>query len=417
MAGFARTPIGALGGVMSQVPAQRLATATILKALERSQIDKHLVDALILGQSFSTGCGPLPLQRILIASGLSMECKTHLVNNLCCSGMDAVTLGFDLIQGGKDVCIVGGVENMSLSPFYLRNVRNEKYDLGNNYIEDSLLSDGYDYVINKYELKKNNHLELFCRKYEIPRVDLDEYTINSFRRTANAYNENLIQQELFPLVIKKKERYKKGNERGEDANASTSVGVSISGMGFKGEKESTKTKQIIEEDELYTKYDIDKICNLNSETIVTNYNTAPFGDGACILILISEDRIKELQIEPFVEIIHYEHTSVYPLDFPLSISHSILKCLKGAGKNTVDYFEINESSALNVLYNIQKLQLDTSIVNLNGGSLSLGNPTAVSGARILISLITVLKNYDMSFGCASIGTHLGTSTSLIIENV
>lgn len=407
---------------MSKVPAQRLATATILKALERSQIDKHLVDVLILGQSFSTGCGPLPLQRILITSGLSMECKTHLVNNLCCSGMDAVTLGFDLIQGGKDVCIVGGVENMSLSPFFLRNIRNEKYDLGNNYIEDSLLNDGYDYVINKHELKKNNHIELFCRKYEIPRVDLDEYTINSFRRTANAYNENLIQQELFPLIIKKKERYKTNKEREENVSTNTNVGMHTNmnmdiSMGIKGEKESITKKQIIEEDELYTKYDIDKICNLNSETIITNYNIAPFGDGACVLILISEDKIKELQIEPFVEIVRYEHTSVYPMDFPLSISHSILKCLKAVDKNTVDYFEINESSALNVLYNIQKLQLDTSIVNLNGGSLSLGNPTAVSGARILISLITVLKNFDMSFGCASIGTHLGTSTSLIIENV
>lgn len=319
------------------------------------------------------------------------------MNNLCCSGLDAVTLGCELIQGGKEICIVGGMENMSLSPFFLRNVRNEKYVLGNNCIEDNLVSDGYDYIINNKELKKNNHLESFCKKHEIPRVDLDEYTVNSFKRSANAYNEHLIQQELFPLIITKKERH-----INDDKHVT--------------EIRSTKKKHIIEEDELYTKLDIDKICNLNSETIITNYNIAPFGDGASILILISEDKLKELQIDPFVEIVHYDHAAVYPCDFPLSIYHSILKCLKKVSKNTVDYFEINESSALNVVYTLRKMQLDSSIVNINGGSLSLGNPTAASGCRIVLSLITVLKNFDMTFGCASIGTHLGTSTSLIIEN-
>ncbi|CRH01417.1 acetyl-CoA acetyltransferase, putative [Plasmodium relictum] len=384
--GYARTPIGSLCGSTSHIPVHKLASATILKAIERSQIEKDLIDCLIFGQSFSSGCGPLPLQKIIITTGLNINTKTYLINNLCCSGLDSVTLGYDLIKGGKDICIVGGMENMSQSPFFLKNLRTEKYNIGNNIFKDSITNDGYDFVINNKELKKNNNLELFCKKFKIPRIDLDEYVINSFKRTANAYSENLIQQEIFPLVIQKKNK------------------LDIE-------------KSIVDSDEIYKKCNIDNICNLSNESIITNYNIAPFGDGACAIILMSEKKINELQLNPLAEIITYDNASVYPSDFPLSISYSIMKCLKTINKSFVDYYEINESSALNVIFNIQNLNLDISNVNINGGSLSLGNPTSVSGSRILVSLITVLKNFDMKFGCASINNYLGSSTSVLVENM
>lgn len=389
--GYARTPFGALCGTISQVPIHKLASATILKALERSQVEPNQVEFLIFGNSFGVGSGPCPLQKIVIGTGLNVNTKTHVINNLCCSGLDSVTLGYELIRGGKDVCIVGGVENMSQSPFLLRNIRNENMHLGNTLCEDSLLSDGYDFILNHRGLKKNNVLELFCKKNKLPRVDLDEYVINSFKRATHAYSDNLIQQELFPLIIKKSDTQKK------------------SGV------ESTKI--IVNEDEWFRKYNIDKICNLASESLVTNYNIAPLGDGACAIVLMSEQKMKELQLNPIAEILTYEHASVYPSEFPLSISHSIIKCLQKINKKSVEYYEIHESSAMNVLFNIRNLNLDLSCVNLLGGSLSLGNPTAASGTKALMSLITVMKNYDMTYGCVSINNHLGSATSIIIENV
>ncbi|KAI4836771.1 acetyl-CoA acetyltransferase [Plasmodium brasilianum] len=385
--GYARTPIGALCGSISQIPVHKLAIPTILKALERSQIEKNVVDCLVFGQSFSGGCGPLPLQKILVATGINIDAKTHLVSNLCCSGLDSITVGYEFIKGGKDVCVVGSMESMSQSPFFLKNLRTAKYNLGNNILYDTNLSDGYDYITNSKELKKDNMFELFCKKFKIPRVDLDEYVINSFKRTANAYSDNLIQQEIFPLIIQKK----------------------------KNKLELEKT--IIDSDEIYKKCSIDNICNLSSDSIVTNYNIAPFADGACAIILMSEKKINELELNPLAEIITYDNASVYPSDFPLSISHSITKCLKKINKSFVDYYEINESSALDVIFNMNNLNLDLSNVNLNGGSLSLGHPSAVSGSRIFISLITVLKNFDMKLGCASINNYLGSSTSIVLENV
>lgn len=322
---------------------------------------------------------------------MNVNIKTHLINNLCCSGLDSVTLGYELIRSGKNVCVVGGVENMSQTPFYLRHVRSEKVLLGNTLCEDSLVSDGYNFMLNHVELKKNNVLEAFCKTYKIPRVDLDEYVINSFKRAAHAYSDNLIQQELFPLIIKKSETKKK-------------EGIEYS-------------KVIVNEDESFRKYNTDKICNLSCESLVTNYNTAPLGDGACALVLMSEQKLKELQLNPIAEIITYAHTSVYPSEFPLSVFYSITKCLQDINKTSVEYYEILESSSMNVLFNVQKLHLDLSYVNLLGGALSLGNPTAASGTKALLSLITVMKNYDMNLGCVAANNHLGSSTSIIIENV
>ncbi|GAW82578.1 acetyl-CoA acetyltransferase [Plasmodium gonderi] len=385
--GYARTPFGSLSGSLSQIPVHKLASTTILKALERSQIEKDEIDSLIFGQSFPAGCGPLPLQRIVVASGINMNVKTYLINNMCCGGLDAVTIGYEIIKGGKDICIVGSMESMSQSPFYLKKLRTEKYHLGNNIINDSIVCDGYDYITNNKELKRNNNMELFCKKFKIPRVDLDTYVINSFKRAANAYSDNLIQQEMYPLIIQRKQSPLK-NE-----------------------------KTIIDSDEIYKKCNIDDICNLSSESIVTNYNIAPFADGACAIVLMSERKINELELNPLAEIVTYDNASVYPSDFPLSISHSITKCLKKGNKSSVDYYEINESSALDVVYNMRNLNLDESNVNINGGALSLGHPSSVSGSRIFISLITVLKNFDMKFGCASINNYLGTSTSVIVENL
>ncbi|KYN94159.1 acetyl-CoA acetyltransferase, putative [Plasmodium reichenowi] len=384
--GFARTPIGALGGCISHIPVHKLACATILKALERSQIEKEHVDCLIFGQSFSSGCGPVPLQKIAISTGMHINTKTYLVNNLCCSGLDSITIGYDLIRGGKDACVVGSMECMSQSPYFLKNLRTEKYSLGNNILRDSIIHDGYDFMVNNKELKTNNSMELFCKKYNIPRVDLDEYVINSFKRTASAYSENLIQQELFPLVIQK------------------------------NKNKMQVEKSVIDSDEIYKNYNIDKICNLNSESIITNYNIAPFADGACALVLMSEQKLKELDINPIAEIITYDNASVFPDEFPFSIPYSIEKCLKKINKSFIDYYEINELSALSVIFAMKKLNIDLSNININGGALSLGHPTAVSGSRIVISLITVLKNYDMKLGCASINNYLGSSTSIIVEN-
>ncbi|SCM04164.1 acetyl-CoA acetyltransferase, putative [Plasmodium chabaudi chabaudi] len=387
VAGYARTPIGSLCGSISQIPVHKLAIPTILKSLERSQIEKDIVDCVIFGQSFSSGCGPLPLQKILISTGINMNAKTHLINNLCCSGLDAVTLGYDLIRSGKDVCVVGSMESMSQSSFFLKKLRTETCKLGNVTFNDSIIHDGYEYISNNKELKKNNNMELFCKKHKIPRIDLDNYVINSYKRAANAYSENLIPQEIFPLIIQKK----------------------------KNTLEYEKT--VIDTDEIYKKCNIDNICNLSSENIITNYNIAPLADGACSIVLMSEDKINELGLNPLVEIVAYDNASVQSCDSPLSISYSILKCLKKINKSFVDYYEINESSALDVIFNVKNLGIDMSNVNINGGALSLGHPTAVSGSRILISLITILKNFDMKFGCASINNYLGSATSVVVENV
>ncbi|VWU48822.1 acetyl-CoA acetyltransferase, putative [Hepatocystis sp. ex Piliocolobus tephrosceles] len=391
--GYARTPIGALCGSLSQIPAHKLAATAILKAIERSQVEKECIDCVILGQSFSSGCGPLPLQKVLVSTGININAKTYSLNNLCCSGIDSVTLGTDLIRSGdKDVCIVGGIESMSQSSFFLKKLRTENYSIGNNILNDSIISDGYNYISNNKELIKNNNLDLFCKKYKIPRVDLDSYVIQSFKRTADAYNKNLIQQEIFPLIINKKKQTKKQSNL--DSN-----------------------KIIIEKDELFEKINIDNICNLSSDSIITNYNISPFGDGACIIILMSENKMNELNVNPIAEIIAHENASVYPEDAPLSTSYAIMKVLKKINKSSVDYYEINETTALDVVFNVNNLSLDITNVNLNGGSLAIGHPTAVSGARIITSLISVLKNYDMNFGCAAINSYLGSSTSIVVENV
>lgn len=382
-----RTPIGSFGGVLSGFSATQLGAHAIKAALERISLDSALVQEVFMGNVLSANIGQAPVTQATIFAGITQRIPGTTVNKVCASGMKAVMFGAQsILLGDNDIVVAGGMESMSNVPYYLDKARNG-YRLGNSTIIDGLVKDGLWDVYNDYHM--GSAAELCAVECHISREDQDAYAIESYKRSATAYAAGKFKNEITPVKVE---------QRGKDPLTVT-------------------------EDEEYKNVKFDKIPTLKPAFkkdggTVTAANSSKLNDGAAALILMSGEKMKELGLKPLAKIISYADAQEAPEWFTMAPSKAMPRAAAKAGLDLkkMDYYEINEAFSVVAIANNKEMTLDPSKVNVNGGAVSLGHPLGASGARILCTLINVLKQNNGKLGAAGICNGGGGASAMIIEN-
>lgn len=379
-----RSPVGSFLGNLSALSAPQLASFVIKDILEKTKIDPHLINEVILGNVLSAGIGQAPARQAALLSGLPNKTECLTINKMCGSGLKAVMLAYQsILCGDSDIIIAGGMESMSNSPFLLPNAR-KGYRLGHAKTIDSIIYDGLWDVYNDKHM--GSCAEVCAKAYRISREDVDNYAINSYKRAQKAQQESKFINEITPINL-----------------------------------ESKQGNVLILEDEEPTKVNFAKINLLKpafeKDGIITAANASKINDGAAALLIMSEDAAAKYGFQPQVEIIAQASSAKAPLEFPTAPVDSIKKVLTKSGLSIkdIDIFEINEAFAVVALAISQILGIDHSKMNLNGGAIALGHPIGASGARILVTLIHELMRQSLKYGLASICIGGGESSSLIIK--
>jgi acetyl-CoA C-acetyltransferase len=380
-----RTPIGSFGGKLSSVSATKLGAAAIKGAISKAVINPEIINEVFMGNVLQANLGQAPARQAAIFAGLSEQIPCTTINKVCSSGMKSISIGAQSIMcGDNEVVIVGGMENMSSVPHYLANGRNGQ-KLGNMNLVDGLVKDGLTDVYNKVHM--GNCAELCAREMNFTREQQDEFAIESYNRSANAWQNGNFNDEIVPVSIPQR--------RGEDL--------------------------ILKEDEEFKNVKMEKISTLrpvfDKEGTVTAANASTLNDGAAALILMSSDKAKKLGITPIAKIKSYADAAHQADWFTTAPAKAIPLALEKSGIsiNDVDYFELNEAFSVVGLANIEKLGLDKNKVNVNGGAVSLGHPLGCSGARIVVTLLNVLKQNDGKIGAAGICNGGGGASAIVIE--
>jgi acetyl-CoA acetyltransferase family protein len=379
-----RTPIGSFMGGLSTVTAPRLGAIVIKGALDKIQLDPNLVDEVFMGNVVQAGEGQAPARQAAIYAGLPNTVACTTVNKVCASGMKSVMLGAQAIQcGDAEIVIAGGMENMSLIPHYM-HLRNG-YKFGPATMIDGMQKDG---LTDAYD---NNAMgvcaDLCASEYKITREEQDNYAIQSYERSAKAWEEGKFDNEIVPVAVPQR--------KGDPI--------------------------IVAKDEEFTNVKLDKIPSLNAvftkEGTVTAANASTINDGAAALILMSEEKALSLGLKPLAYIRSYADAAQEPKWFTTTPSKAIPKALEKAGLtiNDVDYFEFNEAFAVVGLVNSKILGLNDTKVNVNGGAVSLGHPLGCSGARIIVTLLNVLEQNNGKIGAAAICNGGGGASAIVIE--
>ena len=382
-----RTPIGSFGGSLSSIPATQLGAIAIKGALEKAGIKGSDVNEVYMGNVLQANVGQAPATQATMFSGLPNSIPSTTINKVCASGMKAIMLGAQSIMlGDNDVVVAGGMENMSAVPYYLDKARNG-YRLGNGQIIDGLVKDGLWDVYKDYHM--GNAAELCATECKISREEQDAYAVESYKRAQSAWAKGLFKDEI--------------------------VSVSIPQKG--------KDPLVINEDEEYKKVDFNKIPTLRpvftKDGSVTAANASTLNDGAAALILISKEKADALGIKPIAKIRSYADAQQAPEWFTTAPSKALPRAVEKAGlkMSDIEYFEINEAFSVVALANNKEMNLDPSKVNINGGAVAIGHPLGCSGARIIVTLINVLKQKNAKIGAAGICNGGGGASALVIELV
>jgi len=381
-----RTPIGSFLGSLSEVPASKLGAAAIRAALEKIDLDPSNVDEVFMGNVVQAGVGQAPAKQAALFAGIPDNVPCTTVNKVCSSGMKAIAFAAQAIKcGDAEVVVAGGMENMSMIPHYMHGRKGQKF--GNIQMEDGLLKDG---LVNVYDGKHMGNCGDACAvRYEFSREDQDAFAITSYERSAAAWSSGKFDNEVIPVEIPQR--------RGEPLT--------------------------IKEDEEYKNIKIEKVPNLrpafNKEGTVTAANASTLNDAAAALVIMSRDKATELGIKPLAVINGYADASQEPEWFTTAPAKALPKALAHANikAEDVDFYELNEAFSVVGLANIKLLNLDSSKVNVHGGAVSLGHPLGCSGARIIVTLINVLKQNNGKIGAAGICNGGGGASAMVITLV
>ena len=381
-----RTPLGSFMGTLSSIPAPKLGAIAIKGALEKINLDPKLVDEVFMGNVLQAGLGQAPAKQAALYAGLPNSIPCTTVNKVCASGMKSIAFAAQAIQcGDAEIVIAGGMENMSQIPHYLYGRNGQK--IGNINIEDGLLKDG---LVNVYDGKHMGTCGDACAlEYNFSREDQDEFAIESYNRSARAWKEGKFSEEVIPVEVPQR--------RGDSI--------------------------LISEDEEYKNIKMEKVPSLrpafSKEGTVTAANASTLNDGAAALILMSKAKAEELNLEPLAVINGYADASHEPEWFTTAPAKAIPKALakSGISKSEVDFYELNEAFSVVGLANIKLLNLNPEKVNVNGGAVSLGHPLGCSGARIIVTLLNVLKQNKAKVGVAGICNGGGGASAMVISLV
>ena len=379
-----RTPIGSFGGNLSTVSATRLGATAIRAAVEKASIKPADVQEVFMGNVLSANLGQAPATQAAKFAGLP-DVPATTINKVCASGTKAIMFGAQSIALGlNDIVVAGGMENMSSVPYFLDKARNG-YRLGNGEIIDGLVKDGLWDVYNNYHM--GTAAELCATDCNISREEQDTYAIESYKRSQAAQALGKFNDEIVPVEIT--------DRKGEVT--------------------------VISADEEPTAVKFEKIPSLKpvfkKDGSVTAANASALNDGAAALVLMSKEKAEELGLKPIAKILGYADAQQAPEWFTTAPSKAIPRALENAGidASQVDYYEINEAFSVVALANNQILNLDAAKVNVNGGAVSLGHPLGASGARIVVTLLNVLKQNGGKIGVAGICNGGGGASAIVIE--
>ena len=380
-----RTPIGSFGGVLGRIEATDLGAHVIKAAIGRAGISPNDVDACIMGQVLSCGCGQNPARLAGIKAGLPWEVDSFTVNKVCGSSLKAVMLAAQAIQtGDADVVVAGGMENMSLAPYYMPKAR-WGYRMGPGNIEDHMLHDGLWDVINDFHMGVSN--ELCCEKWQVSRAQQDEYAAESYRRANAAEASGRFKDEMVP--------------------------IDVPGPGGKTIR--------FDRDECLKETTIETLAAMKpvfkKDGVGTAGNASKISDGASALMLMGESKATEMGCKILAKIGAQSTHGIdmkYVLMAPL---YAIPKLLKkhGIGLKDIDLFEINEAFSGSSVGINQALGLDPSKVNVNGGCVALGHPIGASGARVLTTLLYEMEKRDVHTGLTSLCLGGGEAVALVVN--
>lgn len=382
-----RTPIGSFGGSLANITATSLGSTAIKGALTKAGVSAEEVQEVYMGNVLSANLGQAPARQAAIGAGIGYNVPCTTVNKVCASGMKAVMLGVQSIMLGiNDVVVGGGMENMSSIPYYIPKAR-YGYKYGNAEMVDGLLKDGLWEVYNKFPM--GNCADNTAKEMGISREQQDEYAINSYKKSAAAWEAGKFADEIVPVEIPQK-KY---------------------------------DPILFSEDEEYKNVKFEKIPTLRAvfskEGTVTAANASTINDGASAIVLMSKEKAEELGIKPLAKILGFADAAQDPIWFTTAPSLAIPKAIAHAGitKEDVDFYEINEAFSAVVIANNKEMDLDSSKVNVNGGAVALGHPLGCSGARIISTLNSVLHQNDGNIGVAGICNGGGGASAVVLQKV
>lgn len=381
-----RTPIGSFLGSLSSVPATKLGAAAISGAIKKISLAPENVDEVFMGNVMQANVGQAPARQAAIFAGLDKKTPATTVNKVCASGMKAISLAAQSIMTGDNDCVVaGGMENMSMVPHYYD--ARSAVKLGNVTMVDGMIRDGlWDVYTNKH---MGNCAETCATEKNISREEQDNFAITSYNRSKAAWDAGKFDNEVVPVEVPQR--------KGDPI--------------------------LVSKDEEYTNVMLDKIPGLrpafDKEGTVTAANASTLNDGASALILMSKEKMESLGLKPLAKIVSYADAAQDSEWFTTAPSLAIPKALKKANLSVgdIDYWELNQAFAVVGLANIKELGLNPEKVDVNGGAVSLGHPLGNSGARIVVTLINVLKQNNGKLGAAGICNGGGGASAIVIENV
>jgi acetyl-CoA C-acetyltransferase len=383
--GAKRTPLGSFNGSLASVSATKLGAVAIKAALEQANISPEMVQEVLMGSVLQAGLGQAPARQAAKFAGIPDNVPATTVNKVCASGMKAIALAAQSIQlGYADVVVAGGMENMSQVPHYLPGSRSG-YKYGNINMLDGIITDGLTDVYSQTLM--GTCAEICADEYNITREDQDNFAIESYKRSAKAWAEGKFANEIAPVTV-----------------------------------QTRKGDVIVSEDEEYKNVDFTKIPGLRTvfkkDGTVTAANASTMNDGAAALVLVSGEKLKELGLTPLAKLVGAADAEQAPEWFTTTPSKALPIAVKRAGISVadLDYVELNEAFAVVGLANNKLLNLSSDKVNVNGGAVSLGHPLGASGARIIVTLINVLKQNNGKYGGAGICNGGGGASAMVIEN-
>lgn len=380
----ARTPIGSFMGALSSVPAPKLGAVAIKGALDKIGLKPELVEEVLMGNVVQAGTGQAPARQAAIFAGIPNTVPCTTVNKVCSSGMKAIMQGAQSIALGENsIVVAGGMENMSLIPHYAYMRNGTKF--GPATLVDGMQKDG---LVDAYDQNAMGVCADACAiEYKFSREDQDAYAIQSYKRSAEAWKNGKFDNEVVPVEVPQR--------RGEPI--------------------------VVSEDEEFKNVILEKVPSLRpaftKDGTVTAANASTINDGAAAVVLMSEEKARELGLAPLATIKGYADAAHEPEWFTTAPAKALPKALDRAGVSIedIDYFEFNEAFAVVGLANMKILGLNDSNVNVNGGAVSLGHPLGCSGARITITLLNILEQNNAKLGAAAICNGGGGASSIVLE--
>jgi acetyl-CoA C-acetyltransferase len=383
--GAARTPVGAFNGSLASIGATDLGGIAIREAVHRAGIDPAQVDEVIMGHVLMCGYGQNPARQAAIKAGLSWQAESLTVNKVCGSGLKAVMLAAQAIRtGDANVVVAGGMESMSMAPYYLGKAR-FGYRMGPGQLQDHMLHDGLWDVINDFHMGISN--ELCCERYGISREMQDRYAAQSYRRAVDSQAKGLFDEEIVPVPIPQAEGESKVLQRDECPRETSFEILSKMTPAFR------------------------------PNGMGTAGNASAIGDGAAAVVVMSDEMARELGCKIIATIgaqAAFGIESKYVLVAPI---WAIPKCLakEGISLAQVDLFEINEAFSGSSCAVMQELKLDPAKTNVRGGSVALGHPIGASGCRILVTLLYEMVRSGRHMGLASLCLGGGEAVALMVH--